>query len=384
MEAATTALSFSEKRHQLARTGLGGSDAAAVLGLDPYRTPLEVWMACTGRVEPDEKSEAAEWGQRLEAEVLRKYAEGLPYPEVLVGRDRKGQMAWYEPQTDGSVEIRTLTNGDPIRAEIGHLFGTLRHPDMPHLMMHLDGLVVDCESLEVLRLVDAKTAGYWAAKKQWGDEGTDETPEKYIVQGHDYAGILAANGHPVPTCDIPALHGGQSYRLYTIDISTTLYRRIHERLDEWWREHVEGDVMPEPSGADNRALGIVYPEDTGESVIAPEGLHDWARALGEYRDAQKEAKEGRSECEAKIKAAIGEASEIVGDDWKVTWKRTADRTSTDYEAVVDDLRTAIEVLGDSDLLETLDAAIEERTETKPGYRRLLTYGLAKTAEVDSE
>lgn len=374
------ATAWSEKRQALSREGLGGSDAAAVLGLDKYRSGLAVWMGCTGRAEDEPQSEAAEWGTRLESEVLRRYAEDLAYPEVLIGRNREGDLAWYSAHEDGHVNVDPLTVGEYDR--FAPLFDTLRHPGLPHLFAHIDGLVIDCVSLEVLRLVDAKTAGYWAAKREWGDEDTDETPERYIVQAHDYAGILALNGYPVPTCDVPALFGGQSYRCYSVPISTTLCRRIHERLDEWWREYVVTDTPPSASGLDNRLLGSLYAQDTGESLFAPEGLADWARALGEYRDAEKEVAGNRAECEARIKEALGEASEIVGEGWRCTWKRAKDGETVDWETAFRDVRAALSLMGDHALMDLFDDALKDHTDTKPGSRRLLTYGIAKTARED--
>lgn len=381
---ATTALTFSEKRHELARTGLGGSDAAAVLGLDKYRTALDVWMNCTGRSEREDQSEPAEWGQRLEAEVLRKYAEGLPYPEVLIGRDHDGKLASYQIGTDGKIEIVRLNGGgEKVSDTARTLMDTLRHPDRPHLMAHPDALVFDCETGDLLRLVEAKTAGHWAAK-DWGEEGTDEAPPPYIVQAHHYAGVLAANGYPVPQCDVPVLLAGQKYREYPIRISVTLSRNVCDRLDRWWNTYVVADQVPPVEARDNRTLGMVYPEDTGESVFAPDGMQDWARALGEYRDAEKEAKEERARCEAEIKAALGEASEMVGEGWRVTWKKASDSVTVDHEAALDALRTSLEVRGLTDVIALLDECIEDMTTTKPGSRRLLTYGAAKSAKEGDE
>jgi len=392
MEASTKVMPFSERRHDLSRTGLGGSDAAAVLGLSKYRTPLDVWMNCTGRAGPDEQSEAAEWGQRLESEVLRKYAEGLAADEILLGRDREGRLAQYAASETGKVAVSVLRDGDPVVEAFGHLFGTLRHPERPHLMAHIDALVVGSTDgfrahFEVRRLVDAKTAGHWASK-DWGEEGTDETPEDYIVQAQHYAGILAALGYDVAQVDIPALFAGQQYRLFHVPVSITLYRRVHDRLDEWWRDYVETDSMPPVRAEDNRTLSVLYPEDSGESVFAPAELSQWAQALGEYRDLEKETKANKGRCEAEIKAAMGDASEIVGDGWRATWKKAKDSERTDWEAVVTDLRTRLELylseptIEPTGVLDMIAEATETYTETKPGSRRFLTYGYAKTTEVD--
>ena len=46
------------------RTGIGGSDVAAVLGLNPWKTPLDVWNDKLGISEDKEMSEPAYWGRK--------------------------------------------------------------------------------------------------------------------------------------------------------------------------------------------------------------------------------------------------------------------------------------------------------------------------------
>lgn len=54
----------------LRRRGIGGSDASVVLGVNPYRSVLELWLDKTKQLEPEESTiEAAYWGQVLEPVV---------------------------------------------------------------------------------------------------------------------------------------------------------------------------------------------------------------------------------------------------------------------------------------------------------------------------
>lgn len=57
------------------KTGIGGSDAAAVLGISPWRTPVDVWLDKTGRKQPGEETEAMRIGAELEDFVARRYVE---------------------------------------------------------------------------------------------------------------------------------------------------------------------------------------------------------------------------------------------------------------------------------------------------------------------
>lgn len=67
------------------KLGIGGSDVAAIFGLDRYRTPDDLWMEKTGQLIPaDEPSGDKERGIRLEpfaVELYRERAEANPDPE---------------------------------------------------------------------------------------------------------------------------------------------------------------------------------------------------------------------------------------------------------------------------------------------------------------
>ena len=54
--------------------GIGGSDVATVLGLNPYKTPLELWEEKTGKTAGKEAGQAAYWGcLKLYDEPVRRF-----------------------------------------------------------------------------------------------------------------------------------------------------------------------------------------------------------------------------------------------------------------------------------------------------------------------
>lgn len=61
------------------RTGIGGSDAAAAVGLNPYMSALELWLDKTGRGDgmprpaPDDTTSPTYWGTLLEPIVAASY-----------------------------------------------------------------------------------------------------------------------------------------------------------------------------------------------------------------------------------------------------------------------------------------------------------------------
>ena len=98
------------------KLGIGGSDAAVIMGLSHWKTPARLWMEKTGRVEPDDisDSEVVYWGTILESVVADEFAKrtgkrvkksgmyrSLKYPWMLASVDRMviGERAGLECKT---------------------------------------------------------------------------------------------------------------------------------------------------------------------------------------------------------------------------------------------------------------------------------------------
>lgn len=64
-----------EDWHTSRTRGIGASEAAAVLGLSPWVTPLQLWERKTGRAGPQPDNPAMKRGRELEPKVLQKYTE---------------------------------------------------------------------------------------------------------------------------------------------------------------------------------------------------------------------------------------------------------------------------------------------------------------------
>ena len=55
------------------KTGIGGSDASVVCGINKYKSPVELWMEKTGQLPYQEAGEAAYWGTQLEGLVRSEF-----------------------------------------------------------------------------------------------------------------------------------------------------------------------------------------------------------------------------------------------------------------------------------------------------------------------
>jgi len=86
------------------RASIGGSEAAAACGLDPYRSRVALWMEKQGRAE-NETSEAMLWGTILEPVVFH-YLEATGHNVMPAPADgfRDEKYEWMVGHPDGFYE----------------------------------------------------------------------------------------------------------------------------------------------------------------------------------------------------------------------------------------------------------------------------------------
>ena len=193
---------FTRDRHLY----IGGSDIGAILGLSPYRTPLEVWMEKTGKVVNRANNLAIRFGTYAEDFVAKEYAL--------------------------QTELNLIEYPQPIS-----------HPLHEHLVGHIDRFVIKKE-LGVKPLFDAnsmctashilecKTANPFN-QSQWGESGTDQVPLPYLVQCLWYLAITN-----LERCDVAVLFGNSDFRIYEISRDLELESTILQKANFFWNTYV--------------------------------------------------------------------------------------------------------------------------------------------------
>src|SRR5699024_6686639 len=90
------------------RNGVGGSDIASAVGVDHWRTPYQMWLIKTGRVDPDrltssEQENRFRWGHKIEPLLIDTFAE--EHPDLHVTRDvgtlARVDQKWQRVNVDG-------------------------------------------------------------------------------------------------------------------------------------------------------------------------------------------------------------------------------------------------------------------------------------------
>ena len=110
------------------KVAIGGSEAAAIVGMNEYATPYSVWAGKLGYAKPVEDNEAMRQGRDLEEYVAKRFCEETgkkvrrrnailfndTYPFALANIDRDviGENAGLECKTTSSLNLRRFKNGD--------------------------------------------------------------------------------------------------------------------------------------------------------------------------------------------------------------------------------------------------------------------------------
>lgn len=293
--------------------GLGGTDMSVIIGLSPYKTPLELWMEKTGRAEQQPAPDAEErmyWGTVLEDVVARRYAD-------LTGRK-------IQRVNDPLVHSGGVVRGNIDRAIVNPaIAGNVRFKD--------GRLTTD-------RILEVKTAHAMSASSaDWGTPGTDEIPQHYWIQVQTYLGLAQCE-----VADLAVLFGGQKFATYTIAADAELFADLVEEGRQWWERHVVADVPPAPTTEDD-ARRLWKSHIAGREKIVDVLVADAVQQLAETKEQIKALEKKEQELRDVIVTEFGEAEAISYMGRKLaTWKANKASSKTDWKAVAESLAGKID------------------------------------------
>lgn len=255
--------------HAVRSSGIGGSDAAAVLGLSKWKTPYQVWLEKRGEAAPIEDNEPMLWGRVLEPAIRQQYAE----------------------RTGRTVRI---------------LDGMLRDETHPFMLANLDGVTDD------QRLVEIKTT---RSAQEWGEPGTDEVPQAYLIQVQHYLSVTK-----LPVADVAVLIAGSDFRLYEVPADPELQGMIIEAEADFWKM-VQDGIPPAPRSADD--VRAIYRKAREGSIEADEGVLGRIASLKMLIDQRKAIEAQEDEAKLEIQKFMGHQDTLTySGATLVTWKES--------------------------------------------------------------
>ncbi|MDP1999313.1 MAG: YqaJ viral recombinase family protein [Rhodoferax sp.] len=277
------------------KTGIGSSDAASAVGLNPYKSQLELWMEKTGRdqnlpkVDPKDQSSPMYWGTLLESIVAAHYS---------------------------------MRSGHKVR----RINAVLQHPTEPWMLANLDREVLGAPDVQIL---ECKTAGINGARL-W----KDCVPEYIQLQVMHQ---LAVTGKQA--ADVAVLIGGQDLQIHRLERDEGMIARLMELERQFWR-YVETDTPPPADGSDSAdiALRCLYPKDSGTTLDLSEDF-EMSAAFSDLLDIREVLSTHvllEAQLKQRIQQRMGEATKVVFETGDVTWKRSKDASALDVVTLLKD------------------------------------------------
>ena len=278
-------------------TGIGGSDAAAACGLNPYMSMLELWLIKTGRQNPDLSDGLMEnaysplyWGKELEPLIAKYY---------------------------------TAKTGNKVR----RVNAVLQHPDPDKYFMlaNLDYAVNKSE----VGVLEIKTTGEHGAKL-WKHSVplyvTCQVQHQLAVTGKQLAHVC------VLIC-------GHEARVYEIKRDELIINQLIQQERRFW-EYVQKDVPPPADGSESaaKALSQLYPTSQGEMIDYRDNdiLNSWFNQLNEQKKLVDQHQQRFDFLKQQIQQVMKTAELATFANGSVSWKKSKDSISLDTKALLKD------------------------------------------------
>lgn len=259
------------------KSGLGGSDAAAALGLSPWKTPLALYLEKRGELPPVDETEAMRWGSIHEPAILNAYAQRAGVP---------------------------LLAHPPL----------IRHPQYPWMFASLDARTGE-------RVVEAKTA---RSAEGWGEPGSDEIPEAYLLQVQHYMLVTA-----LPIADVAALIGGNDFRVYTVEADRELHEMLIEGEHEFWQRVQREDP---PAAQSYQDVKMKWRLSNASPIEADNLIASYIADLHATREQIRSSEAIADTLTALICDYMGEHDTLTRDGATLaTWKMTKPAKSFDRD-----------------------------------------------------
>lgn len=259
------------------RKGIGGSDAGAIIGLNPYATPYTVWADKVGLLPEQEDSEAMRQGRDLEGYVAARFEESTGK------RVRRRNVMFQHEKLD-------FVTANIDREVIGERAG------------------LECKTTSLMNLKRFKNG---------------EFPDQYYTQCVHY---LAVTGWDRWYLAVLILN--QGFYVYTIERDEEEIAALLSAERAFWETYVAPGVPPPVDGAapTSEALSKVFPGGEEDVLLMrqPEIVRDYLALKQQIKRLEVE----KERCEQLLKEELGDHEAGDCAEFQVTW-RTQERKTFD-------------------------------------------------------
>ena len=261
--------------------GIGGSDGAAILGLNPYKTADEVYEDKKGLSEEQEDNDRMKAGRLFEDAIAQ----------------------WYSEK-----EAEKVANVNRI----------LVHPKYSFIRANVDRRIVGKKKVLECKNVD----GFTFRRGDWGEEYTDNVPEYYFIQVHHYM-LFPQFGE---AGDLAACVGGNQLKTYNFEPDKEIAEMMVETYAHFW-DNLEKGIRPDPQNLDD--LKRRWSNTVDDAIEATDDIVKMAERLADIKATIKNAEAEKEKVLFILQGFMKEYSTLnIGGSKAHTWK-FQNRTSLD-------------------------------------------------------
>lgn len=252
------------------KQGIGGSDAGAVCGLNPYRTAMAVYQdKVTDEIEEID-NEAMREGRDFEDYVAKRFA------EATGKKVRRVNAMFYDENN-------------------------------PFMLAGIDRMVVGENAG-----LECKTASPFMADK-WKD---GKIPLSYQIQCYHYMSVCNADAWY-----IAVLIYGREFLYHRIERDENVIQDLIQIEKEFWEGHVIPKIGPSPDGSKTADKVLAeYFKEAGEKSLPLIGFNEKLERRMELQKVMDRIETEKRLIEQELKMYLGEAACAENDLYRVSWK----------------------------------------------------------------
>ena len=252
------------------KQGIGGSDAGAICGLNPYVSPMSVFYEKISSEVEDYDNESMRQGRDLEEYVARRFMEET-------GLKVRRSNAMYQNE------------------------------EYPFMLANVDRLI----SGENMGL-ECKTASAYNADKWTGDS----VPTHYEIQCHHYMAVTGAKAWYLAVVIL-----GREFKYKKIERDEELIQNLIAIEKEFWEGHVLSGNMPDPDGSDisNEVINRYFPTAFKKTIPLPSHLNEQLKRREEIILLSKKLTQEQNQIEQQLKLYMGDYEMAFNEHYRVSW-----------------------------------------------------------------
>ena len=252
------------------KQGIGGSDAGAVCGLNPYRTAIQVYYDKTSDSIEDVDNEAMRQGRELEEYVARRFS------EASGKKVRRANAMFYDEKN-------------------------------PFMLADVDRMIVGENAG-----LECKTASPYSEEK-WRD---DKIPLSYQLQCYHYMSVCNADAWY-----IAVLIYGRDFKYYKIERDDEVIENLIRIEKEFWNEYVLKQVIPDPDGSKTADVAIAERFKESKSITIPlTGFDERLERRQELLSLLEKIETEKRQIDQELKLYLGDAEIAENEHYRVSWK----------------------------------------------------------------